>query len=96
MTGNFIMISEEDLEKAFTKMLENYLSTHKFAEKSSTDEDKYLTSDQVCDHLHVSTTKLWRMEKDGDITAYKLGRRSLYSKKAVDELIKSKNVNAKK
>ena len=38
MTGNFIMISEEDLEKAFTKMLENYLSTHKFAEKSSTDE----------------------------------------------------------
>lgn len=44
MTGNFIMISEEDLEKAFTKMLENYLSTHKLAEMPSTDEDKYLTS----------------------------------------------------
>ena len=88
MRGNFIMLQEEDLEKAFTKMLENYLSTHKFAEKSSTDEDKYLTSDQACDYMHVTPSTLWRMRQRGEIAVHKVGGRCLYSKNDLDVLIK--------
>ena len=88
MTGNFIMISEEDLEKAFTKMLENYLSTHKLEEKPSNDEDKYLSSDQVCDYMHVTPSTLWRMRQRGEIAVHKVGGRCLYSKNDLDVLIK--------
>ena len=95
MTGNFIMLQDGELKAFITEIVQEILNGQKPVEQASLEEE-YYTRDQVCDHLHVSTTKLWRMEKDGDITAYKLGRRSLYSKKAVDELIKSKNVNAKK
>ena len=71
------MISEEDLEKAFTKVLENYLRTHQLAEKPSTDEDKYLTTDQACDYLHVTTSTLWRMRDRGELVSYKFGGRCL-------------------
>jgi len=88
MSGNFIMMSEEDLEKAFTKMLENYLSTHKLVEKSSTEEDKYLTTDQACDYLHVTTSTLWRMRDRGELVAHKVGGRCLFCKSDLDALVK--------
>jgi len=88
MSGNFIMMSEEDLEKAFTKMLENYLSTHKLVEKSSTEEDKYLTTDQACDYLHVTTSTLWRMRDRGELVSYKFGGRCLFCKSDLDALVK--------
>lgn len=44
MSGNFVMMTEEDLEKAFAKMLDKYLSTHNLTEKFSTEEDKYYLS----------------------------------------------------
>lgn len=94
MTGNFIMLQEDELKVFITEIVQEVLGGHKPVEQAPLEEG-YYTRDQVCDHLHVSTTKLWRMEKNGDITAYKLGRRSLYSKKAVDELIKSKTINGK-
>lgn len=87
MSGNFIMISEEDLEKAFTKMLEKYLSTHYLAEKPSTNEDKYLSSDQTCDYMHVTPSTLWRMRQRGEIAVHKVGARCLYSKKELEALI---------
>ncbi|MBQ9677503.1 MAG: helix-turn-helix domain-containing protein [Prevotella sp.] len=87
MSGNFIMISEEDLEKAFTKVLEKYLSTHKLAEKSSTEEDKYLSSDEACDYMHVTPSTLWRMRQRGEIVVHKVGGRCLYSKNDLDTLI---------
>ncbi|MBQ8968609.1 MAG: helix-turn-helix domain-containing protein [Bacteroidaceae bacterium] len=87
MSGNFIMISEEDLEKAFTKMLEKYLSTHQLAEKSSTEEDKYLSSDEACDYMHVTPSTLWRMRQRGEIVVHKVGGRCLYSKNDLDTLI---------
>ena len=94
MTSNFIMLQEGELKALITEIVQEVLDGHKPVEQAPFEEE-YYTRDQVCDHLHVSATKLWRMEKDGDITAYKVGRRSLYSKKAVDELIKSKIVNGK-
>ena len=69
MTGNFIMISEEDLEP-------------------SNDEDKYLSSDQVCDYMHVTPSTLWRMRQRGEIAVHKVGGRCLYSKNDLDALIK--------
>ena len=88
MNGTFIMMQEEDLEKAFTKMLENYLSTHKLVEKSSTEEDKYLTTDQACDYLHVTTSTLWRMRDRGELVAHKVGGRCLCCKSDLDALVK--------
>jgi len=88
MRGNFIMLQEEDLEKAFTKMLENYLGTHQLSEKPLTEEDKYLSSDQACDYIHVTTSTLWRMRQRGEIVAHKVGGRCLYSKSDLEALIK--------
>ena len=50
-------------------------------------ESEYYTRDELCARLHITYTTLWRMEKRGDIQAYKIGRRNLYSKQEVDALI---------
>ncbi|MCD8289822.1 MAG: helix-turn-helix domain-containing protein [Prevotella sp.] len=100
MVGNFIMLQKEDLKAVVAEVVEEILGCRKqevIAKccRSETErelvtiEEEYYTRELACKHLHISTTKLWRMEKDGVIAVYKIGRRSLYSKKAVDELIKS-------
>lgn len=82
------MLQKEDLKAVVAEVVEEILGCRK-KEEPVTIEEEYYTRELACKHLHISTTKLWRMEKDGVIAVYKIGRRSLYSKKAVDELIKS-------
>lgn len=88
MQGNFVMLQKEDLREVIIELLGEIRGSQKL-EEQTVSEEEYYTRDQACEHLHISATKLWRMEKDGRIAAYKIGRRSLYSKKAVDNLIKS-------
>lgn len=94
MVGNFIMLQRDELKAVITEVVEEILSGRKQEEQTPLEEE-YYTRDQVCEHLHVSTTKLWRMEKEGYISAYKVGRRSLYSKKAIDALIRSGDIKQK-
>ncbi len=40
--------------------------------------DYLLTQSQVCDHLQISRTTLWRMRKSGEIRGIRDGRRVMY------------------
>ena len=77
------MLQDGELKAFITEIVQEILNGQKPVEQASLEEE-YYTRDQVCDHLHVSTTKLWRMEKDGDITAYKLGRRRAHPTNPVE------------
>ncbi len=87
MQANLIMMQKEDLQEAFNAMLEDFLSRHQLVEMPSQDEDKYLSSDEACDYLHVTQSTLWRMRQRGDIIAHKVGGRRLYSKNDLDALV---------
>lgn len=88
MTGNFVMLQKEDLKTVVSEIVEEILGCRK-PEELVEPEKEYYTREQTCRYLHISPTKLWRMEKEGLLIGFKIGRRNLYSKSAVDALIKS-------
>ena len=87
MKGNFIMLQKEDLKEVIAEVLEMMVGKNLLKEPVSTASTEYLTRNELCAHLHITYTTLWRMEKRGDIQAHKIGRRNLYSKQEVDALI---------
>jgi hypothetical protein len=50
-------------------------------------QPEYYDRKQLCELAHISPSTLWRMEEDGIIQKLKFGRRNLYSKAEVDNLI---------
>jgi excisionase family DNA binding protein len=88
MTGNFIMLQKEDLREVVAEMVQEVISKGIFKEQPIDNDNVYCDRDEACAHLHITPTTLWRMEKAGKIKAYKVGRRNLYSKQDIDELIK--------
>lgn len=50
---------------------------------------EYYERKQLCEFGHISPSTLWRMEREGVIKKVKFGRRSLYLKTEVDELLSS-------
>ena len=89
MANNFIMLQKEDLEEIVVGIVEKIVGKNQQSVLSTEESDEYYTLDQVCERLHITYTTLWRLEKRGIISANKIGRRNLYSKNAVDKLIKS-------
>ena len=87
MQGNFIMLQKDDLKEAIAEVLETIVGKNLLAEQKPKDDAEYLTRDELCAHLHITYTTLWRMEKRGEIHVHKIGRRNLYSKEEVDALI---------
>ena len=90
MQGNFIMLQKEDLKEAIAEVLETMVSKNLLKEPTRTASTEYYTRDELCARLHITYTTLWRMEKRGDIQAYKIGRRNLYSKQEMDALISNR------
>lgn len=89
MANNFIMLQKEDLEEIVVGIVEKIVGKNQQSVLSTEESDEYYTRDQVCERLHITYTTLWRLEKRGMIPVNKIGRRNLYSKNAVDKLIKS-------
>lgn len=56
------------------------------AAKPVESEEKYLTTDEVCDILHVSSNTLWRWGKSGYLVPNKVGRTPMYRKSDIDNL----------
>ena len=83
------MLQKEDLEEIVVGIVEKIVGKNQQSVLSTEESDEYYTRDQVCERLHITYTTLWRLEKRGIISANKIGRRNLYSKNAVDKLIKS-------
>ena len=88
MTGNFILLQKEDLKEVVAEMVQEVIRNGVFKEQHVTEDNVYYDRDEACARLHITPTTLWRMEKAGKIKVHKVGRRNLYSKQDIDELIK--------
>jgi hypothetical protein len=56
---------------------------------SQSDNDGFYNRDELCSLLHIAYPTLWRIEKAGILQSQKVGRKNLYSKQEVNQLIKS-------
>jgi excisionase family DNA binding protein len=86
MSKNLILLEKDDLKEIIYEIMEK-IGKDRWVEKTLSDEGEFLTRDEVCSRLHITTTTLWRLEKKGDIKAHRIGRRCLYSRKDVDVLV---------
>ena len=78
------------LEKAITDLVKSAINDSRIKESPEAHEDSpYLTRFEVCQLAHITETTLWRLEKAGSIRKIKLGRKNLYSRHDVEELLGS-------
>lgn len=75
-----------DLKSVVTEVLQEL--------KSNTNEQDYLTREEVCQLLNINLTTLWKHTKSNRLKKYKLGRKVFYKKHEVLEAIK--NISLKK
>ena len=54
-------------------------------------EEKYLTIDEVCNLLHVSSNTLWRWNKSQYLCSVKVGRTPMYKLSDVNNLRQGNN-----
>lgn len=86
MAQEVIMLQKEDLMEVVAEIVES-LYGGKLPQKQDMENDEYLTREEACARLHVTFSTIWRMAERGVLHYHKLGRRNLYSKKEIDELI---------
>ena len=90
---NLLIVNDDALRALVVESVEEYFVKRGWLqEKPSSDEEEWITRDEVCDKLHITYTTLWRKEKEGIIKKRKIGRRNLYSKEEIMALIETKNL----
>ena len=88
---NIIVLSGEQLEDVIYKTVSRCFD-EKITENvtnSKPEDEGFYDRDEICDLLHIAYPTLWRIEKSGILKSQKVGRRNLYSKQDVNQLIKS-------
>ena len=60
------------------------------ADKPAEAEEKYLSVDEVCEMLNVSSNTLWRWNRTQYLCHTKVGRTPFYLKSDVDKLLKGR------
>ena len=87
MIGNLILLQKDDLREVIAEAMESIAGRDRQSDKPTKEEGGYYTRDELCDYLHITYTTLWRMEKRGIIHAHRIGRRCLYDKAEVQQLM---------
>ena len=67
MQGNFIMLQKDDLKRVVSELVEELVGKKSQTYLTLEESDEYYARDQVCEHLHVTYTTLWRMQKGGTV-----------------------------
>lgn len=88
---NLAVFNEQQLKEivydAVSKCLDEKITDSLLNNK---DEDEgFYDRDEICELLHISYPSLWRIEKTGILKSQKVGRKNLYSKAEVNQLMKS-------
>ncbi len=87
---NFFIIKEEQLEDSVYAAVSRYFNERKVEENiTKPDEEGFYNRNEICDLLHIAYPTLWRIEKSGLLKSQKIGRKNLYSKAEVNQLMKS-------
>lgn len=80
-----VCVSVMDLKEFFAEMVAAA------AAKPQEVKETYLTTDEVCEMLHVSPNTLWRWNKSGYLCATKVGRTPMYKLSDVNNLRQGKS-----
>ena len=91
MKNNVIVLNEEQFQDAIYRAVSRCLDERQvdMLSGSSKNEEGYYSRDELCSLLHIAYPTLWRIEKSGMLVSQKVGRRNLYPKQLVDQLVKS-------
>ena len=91
MDNNIIVLNENQLEDVIYKTVSRCLEERivNSLVNSQSDNDGFYNRDELCSLLHIAYPTLWRIEKAGIMQSQKVGRKNLYSKQEVNQLIKS-------
>ena len=89
--NNIIVLNENQLEDVIYKTVSRCLDERivNSLVNSQSDNDGFYNRDELCSLLHIAYPTLWRIEKAGILQSQKVGRKNLYSKQEVNQLIKS-------
>ena len=80
-----VVVSLADLNEFFEEKISEAV-----ASRGQEKEEKYLSVDEVCEVLKVSSNTLWRWNKNGYLKPNKVGRKSVYLLSDIDRLRKNK------
>lgn len=80
-----VVVSLADLNEFFEEKISEAV-----ASRGQEKEEKYLSVDEVCEALKVSSNTLWRWNKNGYLKPNKVGRKSVYLLSDIDRLRKNK------
>lgn len=80
-----VVVSLADLNEFFEEKI-----CEAVASRGKEKEEKYLSVDEVCEALKVSSNTLWRWNKNGYLKPNKVGRKSVYLLSDIDRLRKNK------
>lgn len=75
-----VMVSLADLREFVCELMAEA------AAKPVEAEERFLTTDEVCNILHVSSNTLWRWGKSGYLVPNKVGRTPMYRQSDIDIL----------
>ena len=87
---NIVVLNEQQFEDIIYRTVSRCLAEKNIGNlMDSPVEEGYYDRSEVCGELHISYPTLWRIEKSGLLRSQKVGRKNLYSKQEVNDLIKS-------
>ena len=91
MDNNIIVLNENQLKDVIYKTVSRCLDERIVSSlvNGQSDNDGFYNRDELCSLLHIAYPTLWRIEKAGILQSQKVGRKNLYSKQEVNQLIKS-------
>lgn len=86
-----IILNKEQFQDAIYRVVSRCLDERNIDMmiNSSNNEKGFYSRDELCDLLHIAYPTLWRIEKSGLLKSQKVGRKNLYFKQEVDQLVKS-------
>lgn len=91
MENAIFLISKDELRDLMTETLNSYFAAHPLQQDQPSepedDVNKYYDRSELCKLAHISSTTLWRMEKEGLVEKRKFGRKNLYLRADIDRLL---------
>lgn len=75
--------SNDDLEKLISKSVEKGIE--KLKPIKSTDQEEFLTTEEVCKLLKLTRETIWRYTKKGIITSYRIGNLLRYKRSEINQ-----------
>ncbi len=87
---NIVILNQEQFEDIIYRTVYRCLEEkHLGKNVEKPEEEGFYSRDEICSLLHISYPTLWRIEESGLLKSQKVGRKNLYSKAEVNQLLKS-------